>query len=152
MLFLLFFFLFFSGVLVSLQCQLITPAGAEPPIPKSGHTAVNIGQYIICKSPLQPLMWLFPPIPFSFHFMPYVHGSETHLHEAYIAMCSSLITTRHLILIILLSLTSPSLWRLGPNNRTMRRHPARISYYQERMESTTHSRTITHPSPLSFRM
>ncbi|KAF9132303.1 Negative regulator of mitotic exit [Mortierella sp. 14UC] len=32
---------------VSLQCQLITPAGAEPPIPKSGHTAVNIGQYII---------------------------------------------------------------------------------------------------------
>ncbi|KAF9901125.1 Negative regulator of mitotic exit [Linnemannia zychae] len=32
---------------VSLQCQLINPAGAEPPIPKSGHTAVNIGQYII---------------------------------------------------------------------------------------------------------
>ncbi|KAF9121264.1 Negative regulator of mitotic exit, partial [Mortierella sp. GBA39] len=31
----------------SLQCQLINPAGAEPPIPKCGHTAVNIGQYII---------------------------------------------------------------------------------------------------------
>ncbi|KAF9432469.1 Negative regulator of mitotic exit [Entomortierella beljakovae] len=32
---------------VSLQCQAVTPAGADPPMPKSGHAAVNIGQYII---------------------------------------------------------------------------------------------------------
>ncbi|KAF9198303.1 Negative regulator of mitotic exit [Haplosporangium sp. Z 27] len=36
---------------VSLQCQAITPAGADQgrdvPMPKSGHSAVNIGQYII---------------------------------------------------------------------------------------------------------
>ncbi|KAG0055671.1 Negative regulator of mitotic exit [Gryganskiella cystojenkinii] len=32
---------------VSLQCQAVAAAGADPPMPKSGHTAVNIGQYII---------------------------------------------------------------------------------------------------------
>ncbi|KAF9398825.1 Negative regulator of mitotic exit [Mortierella sp. AD011] len=32
---------------VSLQCQAIDAAGADPPIAKSGHTAVNIGQYIL---------------------------------------------------------------------------------------------------------
>ncbi|KAF9181997.1 Negative regulator of mitotic exit [Haplosporangium sp. Z 767] len=31
----------------SLQCQPISPGGMDPPMPKSGHTAVNIGQYII---------------------------------------------------------------------------------------------------------
>ncbi|KAI1299068.1 Negative regulator of mitotic exit [Mortierella claussenii] len=29
------------------HCQPITPGGGDPPMPKSGHTAVNIGQYII---------------------------------------------------------------------------------------------------------
>ncbi|KAF9349757.1 Negative regulator of mitotic exit [Mortierella sp. AD094] len=32
---------------ISLQCQAIDAAGADPPMAKSGHTAVNIGQYII---------------------------------------------------------------------------------------------------------
>ncbi|KAG0362603.1 Negative regulator of mitotic exit [Podila minutissima] len=32
---------------VSLQCQVIAPAGADQPMAKSGHTAVNIGQYVI---------------------------------------------------------------------------------------------------------
>ncbi|KAF9025835.1 Negative regulator of mitotic exit [Haplosporangium bisporale] len=32
---------------VSLQCQAIVPAGADQPMAKSGHTAVNIGQYVI---------------------------------------------------------------------------------------------------------
>ncbi|KAG0346740.1 Negative regulator of mitotic exit [Podila humilis] len=32
---------------VSLQCQPVAPAGQDQPMPKSGHTAVNIGQYII---------------------------------------------------------------------------------------------------------
>ncbi|KAF9572139.1 Negative regulator of mitotic exit [Mortierella alpina] len=32
---------------VNLQCQPVAPGGADPPMPKSGHTAVNIGQYII---------------------------------------------------------------------------------------------------------
>ncbi|KAG0016106.1 Negative regulator of mitotic exit [Entomortierella chlamydospora] len=32
---------------VSLQSQAISPAGADPPMPKGGHSAVNIGQYII---------------------------------------------------------------------------------------------------------
>ncbi|KAF9584015.1 Negative regulator of mitotic exit [Lunasporangiospora selenospora] len=31
----------------SLQCQVVSPGGADPPLPKSGHTAVNIGQYIL---------------------------------------------------------------------------------------------------------
>ncbi|KAF9313551.1 Negative regulator of mitotic exit [Podila horticola] len=32
---------------VSLQCQPVAPAGQDHPMPKSGHSAVNIGQYII---------------------------------------------------------------------------------------------------------
>ncbi|KAI7821966.1 hypothetical protein BC939DRAFT_454365 [Gamsiella multidivaricata] len=32
---------------VSLECQAVAPASADPPMPKSGHSAVNIGQYII---------------------------------------------------------------------------------------------------------
>ncbi|CAO3573041.1 unnamed protein product [Mortierella alpina] len=32
---------------VNLQCQPVAPGGVDPPMPKSGHTAVNIGQYII---------------------------------------------------------------------------------------------------------
>ncbi|KAF9388741.1 Negative regulator of mitotic exit [Podila verticillata] len=32
---------------LSLQCQAIAPAGADQPMAKSGHTAVNIGQYVI---------------------------------------------------------------------------------------------------------
>ncbi|KAF9324219.1 Negative regulator of mitotic exit [Podila minutissima] len=32
---------------VSLQCQPVVPAGQDHPMPKSGHSAVNIGQYII---------------------------------------------------------------------------------------------------------
>ncbi|KAF9317457.1 Negative regulator of mitotic exit [Podila horticola] len=32
---------------VSLQCQAIAPAGVDQPMAKSGHTAVNIGQYVI---------------------------------------------------------------------------------------------------------
>ncbi|KAG0245710.1 Negative regulator of mitotic exit [Mortierella sp. GBA43] len=32
---------------VSLQCQAVSPAGADPPMPKCGHTAVSIGQYIL---------------------------------------------------------------------------------------------------------
>ncbi|KAG0202163.1 Negative regulator of mitotic exit [Mortierella sp. GBA30] len=35
------------GLSSSLQCQPVAPGGADPPMPKSGHTAVNIGQYII---------------------------------------------------------------------------------------------------------
>ncbi|ORZ12975.1 hypothetical protein BCR41DRAFT_371670 [Lobosporangium transversale] len=33
---------------VSLQCQAITSTSPDRPMAKSGHTAVNIGQYIIC--------------------------------------------------------------------------------------------------------
>ncbi|KAF8938616.1 Negative regulator of mitotic exit [Dissophora ornata] len=32
---------------VSLQCQAVAAAGSDPPMAKSGHSAVNIGQYII---------------------------------------------------------------------------------------------------------
>ncbi|KAF9416851.1 Negative regulator of mitotic exit [Podila epigama] len=32
---------------VSLQCQAVAPAGQDHPPPKSGHSAVNVGQYII---------------------------------------------------------------------------------------------------------
>ncbi|KAI7818402.1 hypothetical protein BC939DRAFT_415089, partial [Gamsiella multidivaricata] len=32
---------------VSLECQAVAAAGADPPMAKSGHSAVNIGQYII---------------------------------------------------------------------------------------------------------
>ncbi|KAF9420897.1 Negative regulator of mitotic exit, partial [Podila epigama] len=32
---------------VSLQCQAINPGGVDQPMAKSGHTAVNIGQYVI---------------------------------------------------------------------------------------------------------
>ncbi|KAF9102986.1 Negative regulator of mitotic exit [Mortierella sp. AM989] len=32
---------------ISLQCQAIDAAGTDPPMAKSGHSAVNIGQYII---------------------------------------------------------------------------------------------------------
>ncbi|KAG0007052.1 Negative regulator of mitotic exit [Modicella reniformis] len=31
----------------SLECHAVAAAGADPPMPKSGHSAVNIGQYII---------------------------------------------------------------------------------------------------------
>ncbi|KAG0196571.1 hypothetical protein BGX33_001500, partial [Mortierella sp. NVP41] len=31
----------------SLQCQAVAAAGADVPMPKSGHSAVNIGQYIL---------------------------------------------------------------------------------------------------------
>ncbi|KAF9431542.1 Negative regulator of mitotic exit, partial [Entomortierella beljakovae] len=32
---------------ISLQCQAVDAAGADPPVPKSGHTAVCVGQYIL---------------------------------------------------------------------------------------------------------
>ena len=37
-------------IVVSLQCQAISATGTEQPMAKSGHSAVNIGQYVICKS------------------------------------------------------------------------------------------------------
>ncbi|KAF9957461.1 Negative regulator of mitotic exit, partial [Mortierella alpina] len=42
---------------VNLQCQPVAPGGVDPPMPKSGHTAVNIGQYIISRKE-----WNRPPI------------------------------------------------------------------------------------------
>ena len=44
--------LFLPIILVSLECQVVplTGAGADPPMPKCGHTAVTMGQYILCKS------------------------------------------------------------------------------------------------------
>ncbi|KAF9987442.1 Negative regulator of mitotic exit [Mortierella antarctica] len=42
---------------VNLQCQAVAPGGVDPPMPKSGHTAVNIGQYIISRRE-----WNRPPI------------------------------------------------------------------------------------------